>query len=92
VSSFYDVSLTQQSLRVITLPRLLRPFLITLGLFTLALIPRAVAQGTFITVDEAYHWFERADVFLRALQSGNYIETNQVGHPGVTTMWLDKRG
>jgi 4-amino-4-deoxy-L-arabinose transferase-like glycosyltransferase len=66
--------------------------LITLGLFTLALIPRAVAQGTFITVDEAYHWFERADVFLRALQSGNYIETNQVGHPGVTTMWLGAIG
>ena len=66
--------------------------LIAAALFALALAPRALSFGTFVTVDEAYHWFGRADSFLRALQQGDYAGTNLVGHPGVTTMWLGAMG
>jgi 4-amino-4-deoxy-L-arabinose transferase-like glycosyltransferase len=63
-----------------------------LALFLLALAPRAVAPGRFVTVDEAYHWFERARLFLRAVRAGDWAATNLVGHPGVTTMWLGALG
>ncbi|HEY2990446.1 MAG TPA: glycosyltransferase family 39 protein, partial [Candidatus Binatia bacterium] len=45
-----------------------------------------------MTVDEAYHWFERAKLFLRALQQGDFMATNLIGHPGVTTLWLGAIG
>jgi hypothetical protein len=61
-------------------------------IFFLALTARAVALSSFLTVDEAYHWFERAKLFLRALQQGDFSATNLVGHPGVTTMWLGALG
>jgi hypothetical protein len=61
-------------------------------LFVLALLPRVVAPGEFVTVDEAYHWFERAERFLAALQQANYADTNLIGHPGVTTLWLGALG
>jgi len=66
--------------------------LITLAVFLLALAPRALAQGRFITVDEAYHWFERTRLFLRAIRAGDWASTNLIGHPGVTTMWLGALG
>ncbi len=56
-------------------------------LFVCALIPRALA-GRFLTIDEAYHWFERVHLFVEALRTGHYAATNLVGHPGVTTLWL----
>jgi 4-amino-4-deoxy-L-arabinose transferase-like glycosyltransferase len=61
-------------------------------LFLVALMPRVVAPGEFLTVDEAYHWFERAGLFLEALQRGDFMATNIIGHPGVTTMWLGALG
>ncbi|HEU4327821.1 MAG TPA: glycosyltransferase family 39 protein [Roseiflexaceae bacterium] len=61
-------------------------------LFVLALLPRAFAQGGFVTVDEAFHWFDRAQLFLYAFSRRDYIHTNLVGHPGVTTMWLGGLG
>ncbi len=61
---------------------------IVLGLFVLALLPRALALGDFVTIDEASKWFERAERFQQALLAGDYVNTNQTGHPGVTTMWL----
>ncbi len=64
---------------------------VTALLFVFALIPRALA-GRFVTVDEADHWFPRADHFLRALQHHDWAGTNLVGHPGVTTMWLGTFG
>ncbi|MBV9788325.1 MAG: glycosyltransferase family 39 protein, partial [Chloroflexi bacterium] len=70
----------------------LRQAAIALGLFVLALLPRGVAQGTFVTVDEIYHWFGRAQKFLTAFQTGDYAATNLIGHPGVTTMWLGSIG
>src|SRR5438067_529920 len=59
--------------------------------FCFALVPRAV-QGSFITVDEAFHWFDRCEAFLQAIRSGNYAGTKIIGHPGVTTMWLGAIG
>ncbi|MGH7767105.1 MAG: ArnT family glycosyltransferase, partial [Candidatus Binatia bacterium] len=49
-------------------------------------------MNSFLTVDEAYHWFERATLFLRALERSNFAATNLVGHPGVTTLWLGALG
>lgn len=60
-------------------------------LFIAALLPRALA-GRFLTIDEGYHWFDRARVFLIAVQQGDYAATNLIGHPGVTTMWLGAIG
>ena len=65
--------------------------LITLAVFALALVPR-VFSGRFVTIDEAYHWFERVDSFGRAIAAGDYAGTNLIGHPGVTTMWLGLLG
>ena len=61
-------------------------------MFLLALAPRAVALGRFVTVDEAYHWFDRARQFLSAVRAGDWAATNLIGHPGVTTMWLGAIG
>ncbi len=61
-------------------------------LFLLALLPRALAPGDFVTVDEAYHWFDRARQFLQAVEQGDHAGTNIIGHPGVTTMWLGALG
>ncbi len=61
-------------------------------IFLLALIPRVAMWGHIVTVDEAYHWFYRSSVFLRAVQNGAYGDTNLIGHPGVTTMWLGSIG
>lgn len=70
--------------------RLKQP-LISLTIFVLACIPR-VFSGRFVTIDEAYHWFDRVDRFERAIADGNYAGTNLIGHPGVTTMWLGMLG
>lgn len=66
------------------------PFIIVV-VFLLALIPRAT-QGQFVTVDEAFHWFNRSERFLEAVRTGDYAATNVIGHPGVTTMWLGATG
>jgi len=61
-------------------------------LFVLALIPRALAHSDIVTVDEAYHWFDRVETFLGYIEQGDYASTNIVGHPGVTTLWLGAAG
>jgi hypothetical protein len=66
--------------------------LVSLLLLLLAMVPRVLARGDFVTVDEAYHWFDRVPTFLQAVQQGDYASTNIVGHPGVTTMWLGAGG
>src|SRR5689334_21315506 len=68
--------------------RRLPQWLVALALFALALVPRGIGLASFVTVDEAYHWFDRADHFRLAVRDGHYAATNLVGHPGVTTMWL----
>jgi hypothetical protein len=74
------------------LPRAASTPLIGAAIFLFALAPRALALGRFVTVDEAYHWFERARLFLVAIRAGDWAATNLIGHPGVTTMWLGALG
>ncbi len=57
-----------------------------------ALAPRILDLGLFVTTDEADHWMERSELFLRALQTGDYAATAIAPHPGVTTMWLGSAG
>lgn len=83
---------TAPRVRRLALPLALRTPLVALALFLLALAPRALAPATFLTIDEAFHWFERSAAFLTALQAGDFAATNQTGHPGVTTMWLGALG
>jgi 4-amino-4-deoxy-L-arabinose transferase-like glycosyltransferase len=58
----------------------------------LALVPRVLNLGSFVTVDEIAFWLPRADAFLRAIQAGNFPATAISTHPGVTTMWLGSAG
>ncbi len=69
----------------------LRTRLLPLLLFIFALVPRTTT-GRFLTIDEAYHWFDRVDAFMTALHHRDYAATNLIGHPGVTTMWLGSIG
>jgi len=57
-----------------------------------AIIPRVLGLGSFLTVDEIDHWIGRVGQFLVAIQSGNFAATAITSHPGVTTMWLGSLG
>ena len=65
--------------------------LVALGLFLLALGPRALGLGVFITADER-RWIERSVQFFSALSVGDFADTFQTGHPGVTTKWTGTVG
>jgi hypothetical protein len=78
--------------RALGLPQIAGTSLLAAAIFLLALAPRALALGRFVTVDEAYHWFDRARQFLGAIRAGDWAATNLIGHPGVTTMWLGALG
>ena len=56
-------------------------------LFILALLPRLIGLGEATTEDED-QWILRTGNFARALEAGTWKGTYQIGHPGVTTMWL----
>ena len=56
-------------------------------LFLLALGPRLVAIGRYVTPDELV-WVYRALQFREALLDGSWAGTLVAGHPGVTTTWL----
>jgi 4-amino-4-deoxy-L-arabinose transferase-like glycosyltransferase len=65
---------------------------LALGLFLLALGPRLVAAcARFVTSDELV-WVYRSMRFLRALSTGDWAQTVQAGHPGVTTMYCGVSG
>jgi len=49
-------------------------------------IPRAVNIGQYVTADEA-KWVMRSGNFYYALATGNFAQTYQREHPGVTIMW-----
>jgi len=65
--------------------------LFPLLLFALALLPRLVAIGRYITPDEAI-WVYRSILFREALGDGRWADTLIAGHPGVTTTWLGAAG
>jgi 4-amino-4-deoxy-L-arabinose transferase-like glycosyltransferase len=58
----------------------------------IALLPRVLSMGSFVTVDEIAFWIPRSDAFLRAIQAGDFPATAISTHPGVTTMWLGSVG
>ena len=47
---------------------------------------RIISLGAFVTADEPT-WGKRSASFYYALMDGDYANTYQDGHPGVTTMW-----
>ncbi|NJN65758.1 MAG: phospholipid carrier-dependent glycosyltransferase [Chloroflexaceae bacterium] len=57
-----------------------------------ALALRLLDLGSFANEDEVQYWFHRSDVFLRAIQSGDFAATAITTHPGVTTMWCGSVG
>jgi 4-amino-4-deoxy-L-arabinose transferase-like glycosyltransferase len=63
----------------------------SLGLFLLALLPRAIGLGAFATADEA-KWVYRSAQFLGALLRGDLAGTVVNLTPGVTTTWLGSLG
>jgi len=65
--------------------------LISLGLFLLALLPRAIGLGVFATADEA-KWVYRSAQFLGALLRGDPAGTVVNLTPAVTTTWLGSTG
>jgi 4-amino-4-deoxy-L-arabinose transferase-like glycosyltransferase len=88
--------------------RLLRSdFVISLALFILALLPRLLDPGRFLTPDE-FLWVDRSRNFLLGLLDPAYQCTSVIvnwnlvaeglactlrtGHPGVTTMWTGSFG
>ena len=68
-----------------------KQWIIALGLFLLALGPRAFGLNVFITPDER-RWIERSVQFFSALSVGDFADTFQTGHPGVTTKWTGTVG
>ena len=75
-------------------PARLRPWhvaLLAASLFLLALTPRAVGVGLYMTQDEDI-WLNRASAFGVAIRHGDWQGTYRSGHPGVTTMWLASLG
>lgn len=64
-----------------------RDWLIIISLFIIVLFPRGLMLGRW-TYIEGTTWIERSDNFRGGLISGNFEETYQMTHPGVTTMWI----
>ena len=56
---------------------------------TLFLYMRLPGLGTDITNSDAVRWHRRTTNFLQALKSGDFKETYQRYHPGVTIMWTN---
>jgi Dolichyl-phosphate-mannose-protein mannosyltransferase len=61
-------------------------FAILAALLVAFVLPRIIALGSFVTADEPT-WGKRSASFYYALMDGDYANTYQDGHPGVTTMW-----
>ncbi len=66
-------------------------FLLSLALFSLALLPRVWDLTRFVTADEA-KWVYRSAQFLAALLRGDVAATTVNLTPGVTTTWLGGLG
>lgn len=68
-----------------------QPTLLAVFLFFMALLPRLMALGEYITPDEL-NWVQRSVIFHQALARGQWAETLTTGHPGVLTTWLGALG
>src|SRR3972149_11603822 len=60
-------------------------------IFVAAFILRTGALKQYVTPDEPM-WVMRSLDFSTALAHGDWAATAQIGHPGVTTMWLGSLG
>lgn len=67
-------------------------YLISLGMFLLALAPRLPGLDIFLTADEPKAWFGRSIQFLAALARTDWAATFDSPAPGVTTMWAGAIG
>ncbi|HEU4326206.1 MAG TPA: glycosyltransferase family 39 protein [Roseiflexaceae bacterium] len=84
-----DVCVQRDAVRFNSLPWALWSYLV-IGL--VALLPRVLDLGRWLSGDEASFWITRSTIFLDALRSGDYAATAISTHPGVTTMWLGSIG
>jgi hypothetical protein len=64
----------------------LRTLLILLLLFLAAWVPRSLALDKFVTADEPGLLFRSAN-FYQAIADGDFANTVQLEHPGVTVTW-----
>jgi hypothetical protein len=62
-----------------------RPWIVCLALFLIASVPRALAAGVYVTVDEE-HWIARSIDFVYGILNGDLAVIPSV-HPGVTVLW-----
>ena len=60
-------------------------------LFLLAWVPRTLALDAYVSPDER-KWLARSANFAYALNHGDFAETFQREHPGVTVMWAGTLG
>jgi 4-amino-4-deoxy-L-arabinose transferase-like glycosyltransferase len=65
--------------------------LVSAAIFLIAFVARTGALKQYVTPDEP-SWVWRSLNFSRALSEGDWLHTAQIGHPGVTTMWLGSLG
>ncbi|MEZ4556809.1 MAG: glycosyltransferase family 39 protein [Caldilineaceae bacterium] len=68
-----------------------RTWLILALLFVAAWLPRVVALDAFVTIDER-KWLARSANFYEAVSHGDWADTFQREHPGVTVMWAGTLG
>ncbi len=69
----------------------LRTPLLLLVLFCAAWLPRILVVGRFVTPDER-KWLTRSANFYQAISHGDFAQTFQREHPGVTIMWAGMAG
>lgn len=69
----------------------LRQAIWLLFLFLLAWVPRTLALDAYVSPDER-KWLARSANFAYALNHGDFAQTFQREHPGVTVMWAGTLG
>lgn len=63
--------------------------LITISaIFLLFLLPRTVSLGSDVANYDTRHWYPRMHNFVKAVKTGDWENTYQKYHPGVTLMWV----
>src|SRR5512134_3286084 len=68
-----------------------RDLLLVLVVMLAPWLPRGLALDRFVTTDEVL-WLTRSANFYYALAHGDFKNTYQKEHPGVTTMWAGTLG
>ncbi len=64
-----------------------RELLEAIVVFAVALLPRLIGIGLFLTADEKV-WVARSYEFVKALRELRINDTLQTTHPGITTLWV----